>query len=380
MEFYANVKDLKKAFSLVALSVGEASETINGHTLFDVKDGKVYLYSTDLDKMSMAYLPISNLSTEGDIQFTADPKKIQKVISSSDADSIKFSYDKDAKTLNIYASEVSDAYISFASFDPQDFLTFDKDLESATIVKYVNAQVFQAGLKFIQGFLPDNDANKKYANLFILDGAMKGSNGSFKVGAFECEDFKGIDVTLRRLMLPAIGSLIDLSEATEISLALTEKLIVISSKDQLSRFAFRKTTITMPKLPLALTPPETGHFRIERNVLLKKLNRLSITSKEEFGIVFKAGATDLAMETIADRKSYEKMPCVGGESTLDFVLECNKFKFVMGFYPSSHVDIYVDNTKCTFFSSDVLVMEEEGKAPVSKPYTAVGIQTLGKKL
>ena len=380
MEFTANTKDLKKTFFIMSLSVGEASEVITGHTLFDVKEGQVFLYSTDNDRFSMSYLPVTDLVTDGDIQFTADPKKIQKLVSTSDSDAIRFVYEKDTKTLNVYASDNSDAYVSFASFAPEDFLTFDKEVANTKVMKTVNAKVFLSGIKFMQGFLPDKDTNKKYSNIYFIDGAMYSSNGSNKIGGFACEDLQGINVTLRQAMLSDIGALIDASESEDINISETEKIIIVSTKDQLNCFAFRKTTVTAPKLPLSLKAPETEHITLEKSSLLKKLNRLAIAYRDEFGIRMKADATDLSMETIADRKSYERMPCKGAtnENPVTFNVECNKFKFLVGFFQASSIDLYLDPIKYTIFCNDNIALEVPGKEPVLKNYTAVGVQTLAK--
>lgn len=378
MEFTASTKDLKKTLFLVSLSVGEASETITGHTLFDVKDGQVFLYSTDNDRMSRSYLPTANLDTSKNVQFTADPKKIQKLVGTADSENIRFVYEEATKTLNVFASDNSDSYVSFASFAPEDFLNFEKDLESAKDLKTLNAHIFLSGIKFMQGFLPDKETNKKYSSIFVLNGAMYASNGSNKIGGFAAEDLKDISITIRQAMLPAIISLIDSCESTEMTLSETDKITILSSKDELHSFAFRKSTITPPKLPLSLEAPNIDHITLEKAPLLKKLNRLSIAYKDEFGIKMMASPTELVMETISDRKSYEKMPCKGAEKNIEFNIECNKIKFLIGFFESNFINLYLDATKCTFYCEDDLIIEEVGRESIRKSFKAVGIHTLAR--
>jgi hypothetical protein len=382
MEFIAMIADLKKALSVVSMAVGEGSETINGHALFDVKDNQIFLYSSDNDKMAAAYLPVSNLSTDKDVQFTADPKRIQKLISSSDSDVAKFVYEDATKTLNIYVSENSESYVSFASFEPENFLTFDKELESATEIKTIDANMFKAGIKFIQGFLPDKDTNKKYSNLYIVNGIMYGSNGSFKIGAFESTDLKDTNITIRSLMLPAVNSLIDITSTPEVILSETEKIIVVSTKDQLSSFAFRKTTITVPKLPLSTKIPEMEHFNIDCKILLKKLTRLSLTSNNEIGIKINVSSTDMSMETVADRKSYEKIICkrAPDSESLEFIVESEKFKGILSSFQAPNADLYIDKSKCIIYSNANFIFEESGKEPITKQFIAVGLMTLAKLL
>jgi hypothetical protein len=382
MEFIATIPDLKRALSVVSMAVGEGSETISGHALFDVKDNQIFIYSTDNDKMAATYLPVSSITADKDVQFTADPKRIQKLISSSDSDIVKFTYDDPTKTLNIFVSENSESYVSFASFEPENFLTFDKDLEGATEVRTIDATVLKTGIKFIQGFLPDKDTSKKYSNLYIIDGTMFGSNGSFKIGAFENEDLKDTNLTIRSTMLPSIISLIDLTSTSDIVLLETAKITIISTKDRLNSFAFRKITIATPKFPLSTKIPEAEHFNVDCNALLKKLTRLSLTSKDEIGIKINVSSTDMSMETVADRKSYEKMLCKRDpESTaLEFILECGKFKGILNSFQASNAEIYLDNSKCIIYSDASLLVEETGKEPVSKKFLAIGLLSLAKVL
>jgi len=383
MEFVATTKDLKKALSIVSMAVGEGAETITGHTLFDIKDGQVFLYSTDNDRMAVTYLPVSDIS-EGNAQFTANPKKIHKLIGGSDLSTVKFSYDKDTKTLNIYASENSDAYISFASFDPDTFLSFDKDITGAKEVKTINAKVLLSGIKFIQGFLPADDKNKKYSNLYITDGIMYGSNGSFKIGAFQSSELQGTSLTLRRYMVSPVMSLIDITGTSEIVFTETDNITIVSSKDELSRFAFRKTTTPIPKMPISINPPEVDCISIDRPGMSKKLQRLSITvtNRPELGIKMSVDNGLLSMETITDRKSFEKIPCkrVVGDSPLEFLLECNRFKEMIDLFISPTLSVYVDKTlKCVFYDEGLLSIEEEGKEVVTKDYKAIGLLTQAKR-
>jgi hypothetical protein len=209
-EFTTNTSELKKALSIVSMATGESAENVHGHALFHItKDAKAALiYTTDNDKMAASYVVMDNLSTDQDIvQFTADPKRLQTLMSSSDSSTVKLSYDKETQTLSVFVSEDSKAFVSFASFNPDSFLTFDKEIAEATLIKTLNAVIFQSGIRFIQGFLPNDDTNKKYSNLFILDGAMYGSNGSSKVGAYVSDELVDMNVTIRRPMLPSIGAL-----------------------------------------------------------------------------------------------------------------------------------------------------------------------------
>ena len=385
-EFTVESGDLKKALSIVSMATGDSSENIHGHALFNVCSGTpaVTLYATDNDKMAASYLLKTDLAVEEDIQFTADPKRLQALLGSSDSKVIKLTYDKETQTLSIYASEDSKSYVSFASFDPSSFLTFDKDIAEATLIKTINATIFQAGIKFIQGFLPGDDTNKKYSNLFIVGGTMYGSNGSNKIGAYASDELADMDVTIRRAMIPFLGTLIEKTDSSEISILETDKLLMFSTADRLHSFSFRKSTIPVPKLPLSTDIPKAPGFNVDRAMLLKKFNRLSLTSRDEIGVLMALSGQDIKMETVADRKSYETTVCkrVSEDEDFEFLLECNKFKSILALFQASNIDIYVEKTKCIIHSKADLLIEDKkptaGAEPVKKSFTAVGLITLAR--
>jgi hypothetical protein len=379
-EFTATTADLKKALSIVSLATGESSENIHGHALFNIikNTAAIALYATDNDKMAASYLPVSDLSSEEDLKFTADPKRLQTLISGADSKQVKFKYDKGTKTVNVYVSDNSDSYVSFASFDPDHFLTFDKDIAEATQIKTVESTIFMSGIKFIQGFIPKD--SKKYSNLFISNGALYGSNGANAIGAFANSDFSDMNISIRRQMLAPIGTLIDTTGTSEIAIFETEKLLMLSTLDRLYSFSFRKTTTPIPKLPISTDIPNCDGFNIDRNAFLKKLNRLALTSRDEIGIKMSINGTGLSMETVADRKSFETLNCrpFKENTAMEFLLECNKFTTILNLFQASNLDMYIDVTKCTVYSKANLVIEEKGKEPIKKEFIAVGLVTLAK--
>jgi hypothetical protein len=206
-KFTINTPELKTALSIVSLGTDDTLENIRSHALFVLKDGRAHVYATNEDKIATSSMAAD---IQENAQFTASPKKVLALISSTNKETITFSYEDTTKTLNVYASEDPDAFISFASFDPGTFLSFDKELQNQTDIKKIYTEVFLMGVKFIQGFLPKDDKDKKYSNLYINNSLFCGSNGSTKIGVLKCQDLEGIDsVSLRRAMLPGIITFID---------------------------------------------------------------------------------------------------------------------------------------------------------------------------
>jgi len=391
IEFTATVSDLKKALSIVALATVDSAEDIQGHALFNffnypVNEPEAHfdLYSTDKDKIASSKLPVADIKSDetGNIQFTADPKKLQALISNSDQKYIKFTYDSTTKTLNVYASENSDAYVSFASFKPEEFLTFEKELRLTVDVKTFDSSMFLSAIRFILGFLPNDDKEKKFANMFFDKGTIFGTNGSYKIGAFQSAEFSGIsDLSIRRVMLSPIASMLDKVDSPMIKLSSSEKMIAISLPDDSCTFGFRRSVMTMPKMPVTVDQPTQDGFNINRTTLLKKLNRLAVVSKEDVGLKMALKGTELSIETETDRRSYEKIACqrIIGDSDLEFFMECSKVKTVLNLFQASNVDIHIDKTKCIIRSAAELVVAE-GEKETKKPFISVGLLALARKI
>jgi DNA polymerase III sliding clamp (beta) subunit (PCNA family) len=381
IEFTATASDLKQALSIVALATEENVESIHGHALFSTTEEGVTLYSTDEDRMATAYLPVEGLDSGASTRFTLDPKKLQALIGTSKGDTIRFAYEDETKTLNVYASEDSDAFISFPSFDPDGFLTFSEDFATAQELKTVESPVITSAIKFIQGFLSD-DKNKKYSNVYIVDGKIYGANGSSKIGAFISPSFEGVNLVLRRALLSAISTFIDKSATEEVLIKQTEKIIIFSTSKGLDNFAFRKSVIDIPKLPISTQMPKAEGFIVDREALLKKLNRLFLTHNQrnpEFGLKISVKGTDIVMETIADRKSIEKITCerISGNGALDFTIDCIKLKDVLSLFSAERVDVYQEKGKCTLYS-DAQIVIKEGEPPITSPFISIGLVTLAK--
>jgi hypothetical protein len=378
--FTTGISDLKKALSVVRLGAGEAAESIHSHALFVLKKGKVILYATDEDKIALSNFS-AEYTEEKDIRFTANPKRIQELITNSDSDQIKFTYDEEEKTLNVYASEDSKSFLSFASFEPDEFLTFNKELSDRKVIKTINAEVFLNSMRFSQGYLPGDDKDKKYTNIFINEGAVYGSNGNTKIGAFKSSDLDGMEtLALRKTMLSSIIAMIDKTGISNVVIKASDKFVTFSSEDNTHCFGFRKPNVDMPDLPISVKKPETIGFNIDRKIILKKLKRLSLASWESIGIKMIFEKDNLLIETITDRVSQERMPCkhISGEEKIDFILECNPFRSVLDLFKTDEIDMYIDKKKCTIYSEADILVEEEGKEPLNKPFIAVGFMTLAR--
>jgi hypothetical protein len=141
----------------------------------------------------------------------------------------------------------------------------------------------------------------------------------------------------------------------------------------------------MPKMPISITPPKLDGFNIDRSIILKKLSRLAVASREDVGLKFilKTGdKPELSIETDTDRKSHEKMACqrISGSTELEFHFECALLKTVLSLFQASDVDVYIDKTKSLVYSvADIITKQQDG-SEIKKPFASVGLIALARKV
>lgn len=382
IKFTVKVKDLKKALSIASLATGKTSSNILSHSLFSIENDSVILYSTDQDKIAKACLPTVELENDNteNVLFTAEPKRIEKLITNSENDELSFLYDQKTKTLKVYASEDSKSYISLVSFNTEDFLTFDENLKDID-VKSVPSNTLLTGLRYISGFVSKNEKDKKFSNIFINEGAIYGTNGSTIVGAFQSADLEGIPaITIRKSMISPLLSMIEKMSPLDILVGVSEKYIVFFSSDYSFCFGFRNSTITMPRMPITLKIPEVDGFNIDRLNFQRKLNRLSLSSWEDIGIKMTVKDNKIFMETLLERKSHENIEGerLQGNNNPSFIVECEVLKKVLSQFSASNVDFYIHEKKCTVYSSANLEYKNESEELVSIPFIAVGSLTFAR--
>jgi len=379
IEFTTKLADFKKALNIVSLAIDESPELIKGQALFIAQASEALLYASNEDKIAKALLPIEGLQSP--CSFTIDPKRVQTLLSNSDTDIIKIGYDDESKTVLFYVSEESDSHVSFGSLDPSTAISFEEEIQEVKEIKSLDASIFLTGIKFILGFLPGDDKNKKFSHLFVTDGVMYGSNGSSKIGAFISPDIEGANkLVIRRSMLQPIVNFIDKTDTSTIIITETDKKLIFFSQDDHFCFGFRKSLIEQPKMPISVEPPNIKGFSIEKGPFIKKINRLSLTSRDDIGIKILVKNNEISMQTISDRPSTEKSLCKAfSENTdLDFVCKCGDLKNLLGLFQASSIDAYIDKTKCIIYSKAELLVEETGKDPTKKPFTAIGLMTLAR--
>jgi len=389
MEFVAFKNDLRRAISVVSLSVDSAALTpVDAHALFRLEGDKVSLFSTNKDMVSSATMVVKDVKiAEGETnEFTVEPKKILSLIAASDVDDIRFSYDPEKMTLSVYASEDQLSHLSFPSCDPEKFLkTFIDSFSKATKIKSMNSGILVHAIRFISGFLPTDVKNKKYQHSYIDDGIIYGSDGSNKIGAFGTPDFKGIEsLVIRKEMISPIVALIEKSDMDTVKIQSTSKMIILSSEDGSYNFGFLRVPkdCEPPKLSLPIKKPDVTGFNLNKDILLKRLKRLSISATENvmgISISLDEDGNRLTMKSLNERESVESMECskLQGDEPVKFVAEYRLMKNVLSLFKTEDVDLFVDNKKrrYTAMNRGSLQYFEKGEEK-SQSFESMGIVSL----
>jgi DNA polymerase III sliding clamp (beta) subunit (PCNA family) len=374
MEFIVTTQDLKRALNISTLAV-EDSSLIKSHTLFEAKGDTVQCYSTDDDRIAMSSFPAE---IDEPFKFTADPKRILSIANSADTDKIKFTYVSESKSVNIYASDTEESFVSLDSFDPLDVMDFWTEFKIMVEGVTVDSSLLISGIKFTQKFI-GNKNDPKFGYLFIKDGIMYGTDGALKVGAYSGPSFEKIEkLTLRRTMLSPILSFLD-DVGSSVELKITKKKVVLSSMDNKAYFGFRSSTAEPVKLIASMDRPTTAGFNVEKNALSKKVSRLGYTTKEDPGLKLEFSDTELSLSTVTERKSFEKISCkrISGDGPLDFHIGCRVFEFALDTIQTEDIDIFATKG-CLLYSKGKILVEEDDKKSVEKSFTAIALLALSR--
>jgi len=378
----AKRENLKKTFGIVSLAAADAPDKITSHALLRVQEDSVTVYSTDGDRM--AFSTFTPIKCNGSFEFTLDPKKMQSVMSSTDIKTIRFDYNQETKTVEVYASDQAGAVLAFPSFNPEDFLSFESDLQKTVPMgKDIDAEMLQMGMQFIQGFLPEEKTPKseKYTRLYATKGTLYGANGSNKIGAFHSPELESLDdFIVRRTMLSSLTQMIDRSGTPKVSIKTTSKMVFVSSSDGSCGFGFLRTNDAIPQYPITVNTPECNGFTIHRLNFLKKLSRLAITSNKDLGIRTVVDGSMVAMATVTERVSKDGMECrplKEDNSRMDFIFDFKLMKSILSLYQAPDLDVYIDKFKCTIISNAELEVLETKER---KPFKAVALVSLARTI
>jgi hypothetical protein len=367
---------LENAMKLACLSTEASENTITGHCLFEVAGQVLKILATDnRNRLSMSKIGISS---EIEMSFTADPRKILKLIKTAESDTLKMEFISESNTLQIFLSDSKESYVSLPSFDPKSYAPITESFEKAYDLKTVNAGVFLGGMHFIKGLLDQKD--QKFSNMYITNGVIYGSNGNNKAGAFSSPDLKDLDELVFPIStFPAIASLIETLDLREVLISTSSNSVFISSPGKDSIYGFTKVQIKMPKIPINVDEPDFGGWTIDKSSFLKKLSRLQLSGDSKMGIRCEFLGDKINFSTLADRSSKDSMFCKPLKDPVDTtcLTECRLLENALSQFGGNEIDFYVKN-KITLFKKGELEYEVGG-VKATQPFISAAAVSLSRE-
>lgn len=368
--------NLENAMKLAILSTETSDNLITGHCLFNYQYPELSILATDKkNRLSLSTMPVTS---EGSVKFTADPRKIFKLLKTIEGDSVSFQYDPVARTLQIFLSNDKESFISLPSFDPDTYAPIAENFQKAYDLKTVNAGVFLGGMQFIKGFL--DLKNQKFSNMFITQGVMYGSNGSNKAAAFASPDLADLDELVFPLStFPAVTNLIEALDLQDILISTSSNHIFISSPSKSFVFAFTKVQMKMPKIPISIDEPVMDGWKINKNALLKKLGRLHLSGDSKVGVKCEFIESKLQLTTVTDRPSKDSVACTKIKETkdADCLTECRLLEAALMQFGGEELDLYLKN-KIIIYNKAELEFVVKGEK-IKKPFTSAAAVSLSRE-
>jgi hypothetical protein len=303
------VSACKKALSKVVIQEERA------HLLFTVKDSSMLVQATNNDLKAMCTLPVENVSQE-DFAFTADPKILEKLLTKIDVDTIRIEFNKEEYILKVYTTESEKSFSSLQSFPPDKMLTFDTTPDPSKIVYPVNKEVLEFALSYAGSFLAALKEDQKQFDFVVLDkGIAYAANGSNKMGFIVFKAFEKMsNFKIRKAILPIFKFFANSLPGDEVNIIETSRNIGVESVDGSMHYSCLKSNTDPINIPKEHIKSEGPYVKIEKNRLLKILDRLMVNSTASSGgveiIVSGQGESAcLEINLISSTKTTESFPC-----------------------------------------------------------------------
>lgn len=359
MEFKINKNELKKAIMLSRRALSKAViQEERGHLLFIVKDSIISIQGTNNDLKSCCSIEIENIEGKS-FSFTADPKMLEKLVSKCDTKDIRIIFNQNEYTTQIFTTDTGKSFSTLQSFPPDKMLTIGDIKGGDRNIYTVNKEVLLFTLKYALNFMTsDKEDGKQFDLLSIKKGICSASNGSSKIGFIVFKTFEKIpSINIRKNVIPILISFIEKVEGQEINIIDTDNNIGIESIDDSKHFSFLKSRMSPPELSRDHIKSSEPYVLINKNDLLKVIERVIISSTSTLGIGLKfilSGNNEnasLEIELVSKKnKSVEVLPCIRKDEsneTLEHVVDYKLLKSVIGsFTTKENIRFHIcDNTK-----------------------------------
>jgi len=356
MELKVSVEEFKKALSIAKKALPKIIlQEERGHVLCVLKDSKLVVSATNNDIKAQVLVEVPEFS-DPDISFTVDPKVVEKLISKIDTDMLTIQYNPEDKTLLIYTTENRQSFTTLQSFPTEKMLTVDSIDQDTTTRYTIDREIVLASLEFSNDYLSPLKENKKqYDFIIINNGFVYGANGVNKMGFFVSQAFKGFDnFKIRKESAPALVAVLKSLKDKNVVFVDAKKDIGIETEDGSVFFSCLKSGVESPKINSDLLKGESPYTLIDKNKLLKVLDRLvaSTNSSVGAGVEFILSGVNenasISFTLISNLKTIEQMDCVRVKDSenedITHVLDFKLFSGILGSFENKDIRLYINDT------------------------------------
>ena len=159
MEIAVDKENLRKLIQQVSTAIpSRASLPILSNILFEVKDGKLFLYASNMDFSIKGYLPVESVENAS---FTVPGRSILRILSTLDVPVVKIAYADRVSSIKWDKSEYT-----FPSLPPEEFPRMKEFVEQKSVT--VSTDTLLTGYSFVS-FCAAKDDPRPFLNGILVE-------------------------------------------------------------------------------------------------------------------------------------------------------------------------------------------------------------------
>lgn len=356
MEVKISKSALKNAITAVKKALPKVViQEERGHLLFSVDGDIMTVQATNNDMKACCTVAIENVSKEN-FSFTGDPKILEKLLVKIDIETIRITFDAIEFVVKIYTTESEKSFSSMQSFPPDKMLTFDLSSWKESTKYPVDKEVLLFTLNYSKNFLAALKDDQKQFDFIVIDkGYVYAANGTNKMGFLVFKAYGLVEsLKIRKNVLPLFTQFIENIKGASVQLFETKNNIGVVTDSGDMVFMFLKSNVGAPNIPKDHIKSEGPYTLIEKNRLLKVIDRLmaSNVSKTNFGVELNLTGSGenavLQVSLLSSLKNTESFPCVrkdDGDEDVSHVIDYKIFKSIMAsFDTDKEVRLHINDS------------------------------------
>lgn len=358
MEIKVSVIEFKKAISIAKKALPKIIlQEERGHILCCAEEDTMVVSATNNDIKAQIKIPLAE-TIEAAMSFTLDPRIAEKILTKIDIDETTIEYNEEEKTVLVYTTENKQSFTTLQSFPPEKMLTFT----IPEVTEYdIRKDLIQAALEFTNNYLAPLKENKKQYDFVILNnGIAYGANGVNKMGFFVSGPLKNFsNFKIRKESVPfMIAALRDLKGEETVKMVEGQKDVGLTTEDGRVFFSCLKSGVESPKINTDLIKGDSAYTLIDKNKLLKTLDRLtaSNTSSAGAGIQYELTGVNenasISFHLISNLKAVEQMDCIRvndeDNQEVSHVLDFKLFKGILSSFGEKGINLYINDASKFF--------------------------------